>query len=161
VTANRAASGAALGTASDAAFHMAPGLAIQNRVRPASGLSSESNRPRLLRRLEPEVDVLPTPADRRLSWLNGLNRELGQSMTKASELERNPPCPGMGLELDDHRYQTPAVPPYPYGFPEFHRKVCVIAWSGCVGHLTSLARSNPDRLSCTITRDHYEQPNSA
>jgi len=42
---------------------MAPGLAIQNRVRPASGRSPESTRPRLLRRLDPEADVLPGPAD--------------------------------------------------------------------------------------------------
>jgi hypothetical protein len=72
VTANRAASGAALG----AAFHIAPGLATQRRVQPASGLSSESTRPRLLRRLDPDADVLPTPADSRLSWLKGRIRSI-------------------------------------------------------------------------------------
>jgi hypothetical protein len=62
VTRSRAASGAASGAAPGVALHMAPGLAIQNRVRPASGLSPESTRPRLLLRLDPEADVLPAPA---------------------------------------------------------------------------------------------------
>ena len=63
MTRSRAASGAASGAAPGAAFHMAPGLAVQNRVRPASGRSPQSTRPRLLRRLDPEADVLPAPAD--------------------------------------------------------------------------------------------------
>ena len=57
------ASGAASGAALGVALHMAPGIAIQNRVRPASGRSPESTRPRRLLRLDPEADVLPAPAD--------------------------------------------------------------------------------------------------
>ena len=117
MTRYRAASGAALGAASGAAFHMAPGFAIQNRVRPASGLSSESTRPRLLRRLDPESDVVPARADSQPGWLNRLNRELGQSMTKGLRTRRNVPCPGMGLDLDDRQYQAPAVPRYPTDSP--------------------------------------------
>jgi hypothetical protein len=64
----------------------------------------------------------------------------------------------MGLDLDDRHYETPAVPLYPYGFPEFRRNVRVIARPGCVEHLTPPTRSNLDRLSCTISQAHHEQP---
>ena len=57
-----------------------------------------------------------------------MNRELGQSMSKVSELERNPFRPGMGLEppyLADRQYQLQRFARYLNGFPEFPRKDAV------------------------------------
>jgi hypothetical protein len=116
VTRSRAASGAASGSALGAAFHMAPGLAIQHRVRPASGLSSESTRPRLLRRFDPKADVLPAPADSRAELAQRPKPRIRSIYGKAFELERNAPCPGMGLDLNDRQY-PPAVRTVPRRIP--------------------------------------------
>ena len=71
-----------------------------------------------------------------------MNRELGQSMSKASELERNPFRPGMGLEppyLADRQYQLHRFARYLNGFPEFPRNVRVIGLRG-VGKTVLLQR---------------------
>ena len=71
-----------------------------------------------------------------------MNSELGQSMTKASELERNPFRPGMGLEppyLADRQYQLQRFARYLDGFPEFPRNVRVIGLRG-VGKTVLLQR---------------------
>jgi hypothetical protein len=154
----RAASGAALGAASGAAFHMAPGLAIQRRVQPASGLSSKSTLPRLLRRVNPDA----SPVFSRLYRVELRSRHeprLGQSMSKASELERNGPSLGMGLDLVDRQCKLKRFARYLDGLRTVHRNARVIARLGCVEHLTPPTRSNPDRLSCTINQAHHEQPN--
>jgi hypothetical protein len=71
-----------------------------------------------------------------------MNRELGQSMSKASELERNPFRPGMGLEppyLADRQYQLQRFARYLNGFPEFPRNVRVVGLRG-VGKTVLLQR---------------------
>ncbi len=71
-----------------------------------------------------------------------MNRALGQSMTKASERERNPFRPGMGLEppyLADRQYQLQRFARYLNGFPEFPRNVRVIGLRG-VGKTVLLQR---------------------
>jgi len=63
-------------------------------------------------------------------------------MTKASELERNPFRPGMGLEppyLADRQYQLQRFARYLNGFPEFPRNVRVIGLRG-VGKTVLLQR---------------------
>ena len=72
----------------------------------------------------------------------GMTRELGQSMSKASELERNPFRPGMGLEppyLADRQYQLHRFARYLNGFPEFPRNVRVVGLRG-VGKTVLLQR---------------------
>jgi hypothetical protein len=62
----------------------------------------------------------PTAAEPPTRRPGGMNRELGQSMTKASELERNPFRPGMGLEppyLADRPDQLQRFARYLDGFP--------------------------------------------
>lgn len=71
-----------------------------------------------------------------------MNRELGQSMSKASELDRNPFRPGMGLEppyLADRQYQLQRFARYLNGFPEFPRNVRVVGLRG-VGKTVLLQR---------------------
>lgn len=71
-----------------------------------------------------------------------MNDELGQSMSKASEIERNPFRPGMGLEppyLADRQYQLQRFARYLNGFPEFPRNVRVIGLRG-VGKTVLLQR---------------------
>lgn len=70
-----------------------------------------------------------------------MNRELGQSMTKASDLERNPFRPGMGLEplyLADRQYQLQRFARYLDGFPEFPRNVRVIGLRGVATRSTAI-----------------------
>jgi hypothetical protein len=149
----RVASGAALGAASGAAFHMAPGLAIQDRVRPASRLSSESTRPHLLRRLDLDADFL--------------NHELGQSMTKASELGRNAPSPGIGLAWPTS--SSHATWMVDLTFRSTLASVLLATglqrptgWRDRTIRLRCTFGSDetqqPNRLSCTINQDHHEQP---
>lgn len=63
MTVSRAASGAAASAATGAAFGIATGSRIGLPVSSGAGLSSTSSRPRLVRRIDPEADVLPAPRD--------------------------------------------------------------------------------------------------
>ena len=108
--------------------------------------------------LDPQAVMRATTHISRLNWLNDLNRELGQSITKASELKCNAPCLGMGPDLVDRQYKLKR---FAHTSPDSTRSIASPALSprsGCVEHLTWPTRSNSDRLSCTISQAYREQP---